>query len=76
MDSYSLIKSSNGITSVSLDARLLANRIIYIDDQQITGELVGNVVKNNGSRDGGCGKNHYDFIRFTRWRCESRNGSI
>lgn len=45
MDSYSLIKSSNGITSVSLDARLLANRIIYIDDQQITGELVGNVVK-------------------------------
>lgn len=45
MDSSSLIKSSNGITSVSLDARLLSNRVIYIDDQEITGELVANIVK-------------------------------
>lgn len=45
MDSSSLIKSSNGITSVSLDARLLAKRYIYIDDQEITGELIANVVK-------------------------------
>lgn len=45
MDSNSLIKSSNGITSVSLDARLLSNRVIYIDDQEITGELVANIVK-------------------------------
>ena len=45
MDSNSLIKSSNGITSVSLDARLLSSRIIYIDDQEITGELIANIVK-------------------------------
>lgn len=45
MDSNSLIKSSNGITSVSLDARLLSNRVIYIDDQEITGELIANIVK-------------------------------
>lgn len=45
MDSSSLIKSSNGITSVSLDARLLAKRYVYIDDQEITGELIANVVK-------------------------------
>lgn len=45
MDSSSLIKSSNGITSVSLDARLLSSRVIYIDDQEITGELVANIVK-------------------------------
>lgn len=45
MDSSSLIKSSNGITSVSLDARLLAKRYIYIDDQEITGQLIANVVK-------------------------------
>lgn len=43
MDSSSLIKSSNGITSVSLDARLLAKRYVYIDDQEITGELIANV---------------------------------
>ena len=45
MDSNSLIKSSNGITSVSLDARLLSSRVIYIDDQEITGELIANIVK-------------------------------
>lgn len=45
MDSSSLIKSSNGITSVSLDARVLSSRVIYIDDQEITGELVANIVK-------------------------------
>lgn len=45
MNSDSLIKSSNGITSVSLDARLLASRVIYIDDREITGELVANIVK-------------------------------
>ena len=45
MYSSSLIKSSNGITSVSLDARLLSSRVIYIDDQEITGELVANIVK-------------------------------
>lgn len=45
MNSDSLIKSSNGITSVSLDARLLASRVIYIDDCEITGELVANIVK-------------------------------
>lgn len=45
MDSNSLIKSSNGITSVSLDARLLLSRVIYIDDQEITGELIANIVK-------------------------------
>ena len=45
MDSNSLIKASNGITSVSLDARLLSSRVIYIDDQEITGELIANIVK-------------------------------
>ena len=45
MDSNSLIKSSIGITSVSLDARLLSSRVIYIDDQEITGELIANIVK-------------------------------
>lgn len=45
MDSNSLIKSSNGITSVSLDARLLSSRVIYIDDQEITGELIANIIK-------------------------------
>ena len=45
MDSNSLIKSFNGITRVSLDARLLSSRVIYIDDQEITEELIANIVK-------------------------------
>ena len=45
MDDTSLMKSCNGINRVSLDSRLLSKRIIYIDDKEITGELVSNVVK-------------------------------
>ena len=45
MDNMSLLKSSNGYTNVSLDARLLLNRVIYIDDKEISGELTANVVK-------------------------------
>ena len=44
MDSYSLIKSANGISSVSVDARLLANRMIFLEDS-ITSEMVCNIVK-------------------------------
>lgn len=44
MDSYSLIKSANGISSVSVDARLLSNRIIFLEDS-ITSEMVCNIVK-------------------------------
>ena len=42
MDDTSLMKSCNGINRVSLDSRLLSKRIIYIDDKEITGELVSN----------------------------------
>ena len=45
MDDTSLMKSCNGINRVSLDSRLLSKRIIYIDDKEITGELVSNIVK-------------------------------
>lgn len=44
MTSSSLIKSANGFTTVPLDARLLSKRIIYIDDQTITGELIAEVI--------------------------------
>ena len=44
MTSSSLIKSASGFTTVPLDARLLSKRIIYIDDQTITGELIAEVI--------------------------------
>lgn len=44
MDCNSIIKSSNGITSVSVEARLLKDRKIFIEGE-ITSELACNVVR-------------------------------
>lgn len=44
MDSNSIIKASNGITSVSVEARLLKSRKVFIEGE-ITAELACNVIR-------------------------------
>ena len=44
MDSYSLVKSVNGISSVSVEAKLLSKRKIFIEGE-ITSDLACNVVR-------------------------------
>ena len=46
MNNLSLLKSSNGVQVVDLDSRLFSKRIIFIDDEEITPNLVNNVFKN------------------------------
>lgn len=45
MDENIIVKSAQGFNCVSLDARLLSKRLIYIDNKEITGDLIAVVIK-------------------------------